>query len=154
MRHRESGEIRLIDFEYGGTNYAAFDIANHLNEHAGGTSAEENGIPDYSKFPNLDRQLGFCLEYVRTSRAILSGGVVGAGDVDDGADDDVCAEANDLLEQVQKFLLVNHLYWGLWAINQAAVEGCDEFDYLNFATSRINEFRARKEDMARTGTGK
>jgi len=60
-------------------------------------------------------------------------------------------EARDLLEQVQKFLLVNHLYWGLWAVNQAAVEGCDEFDYLNFATSRIGEFRRRKreeEDVA------
>jgi ethanolamine kinase len=147
MRHVGTGEIRLIDFEYGGTNYAAFDIANHLNEHAGGTTSHENGIPDYTKFPNIERQFAFCLEYVRTTRAMTSG-----GDVDgDDANDDAQAEARDLLERVQKFLLVNHLYWGLWAVNQAAVEGCDEFDYLNFATSRIGEFRRRKreeEDVA------
>lgn len=30
-----SDEVRFIDFEYGGINYQAFDIANHFNEYAG-----------------------------------------------------------------------------------------------------------------------
>ena len=140
MRHRETGKIQLIDFEYGGTNYAAFDIANHWNEHAGGTSAEENGLADYSRFPSPKRQMDFCLHYVRTSRELT--GV--AADADDDDEISLRVEAADLLCEVQKFLLVNHLYWGLWAVNQAAEEGCDEFDYINFATSRFGEFRAKK----------
>ncbi len=36
-QHPASGELKLIDFEYGGPNYRAFDIANHFNEWAGGT---------------------------------------------------------------------------------------------------------------------
>ncbi len=144
MRHPDTGHIRLIDFEYGGTNYAAFDIANHLNEHAGGTTSIENGIPDYAKFPTIDRQYSFCLEYVKTTmRTMASKG--GGGGVDDD-DARAEAEARDLLGQVQKFLLVNHLYWGLWAVNQAAVEGCDEFDYLNFASSRIGEYRRKRRE--------
>ena len=39
-------QIQLIDFEYGGTNYVAFDMTNHFNEHAGGTTKEESGVPD------------------------------------------------------------------------------------------------------------
>lgn len=30
-------QIMLIDFEYGGFNYCAFDIGNHFNMYAGGT---------------------------------------------------------------------------------------------------------------------
>ena len=37
LEHPGSGELKLIDFEYGGPNYRAFDIANHFNEWAGGT---------------------------------------------------------------------------------------------------------------------
>jgi ethanolamine kinase len=147
MRHLETGKIQLIDFEYGGTNYAAFDIANHWNEHAGGTSAEENGIADYTRFPSPERQMDFCLHYVRTSRELTMGAAAEAdAEADDDADDECSlrAEASDLLDEVRKFLLVNHLYWGLWAVNQAAEEGCDEFDYINFATSRFGEFRAKK----------
>ena len=147
MRHLETGKIQLIDFEYGGTNYAAFDIANHWNEHAGGTSAEENGLADYTRFPSPERQMDFCLHYVRTSRELTMGAAAEAdAEADDDADDECSlrAEASDLLDEVRKFLLVNHLYWGLWAVNQAAEEGCDEFDYINFATSRFGEFRAKK----------
>jgi ethanolamine kinase len=138
MRHQETGKIQLIDFEYGGNNYAAFDIANHWNEHAGGTSAEENGLADYSRFPSPERQMDFCLHYVRTSRELT--GAANADDDNGGSR----AEAADLLEEVGKFLLVNHLYWGLWAVNQAAEEGCDGFDYINFATSRFKEFHTKK----------
>merc|ERR1712154_398002 len=37
MKNKVTGDIKLIDFEYGGVNYASFDIANHFNEYAGGT---------------------------------------------------------------------------------------------------------------------
>ena len=144
MRHEDTNKIQLIDFEYGGTNYAAFDIANHWNEHAGGTSAEENGNTDYTRFPTAERQLSFCVEYVKTARALTTPDETTTTNDPKNGDDDLQLEAQELLEEVKKFLLVNHLYWGLWAINQAAEEGCDGFDYINFATSRFNEFHAKK----------
>ena len=33
-----SGELRLVDFEYGGLNYRGFDLATHLSHWAGGAS--------------------------------------------------------------------------------------------------------------------
>ena len=37
-------------------------------------------------------------------------------------------------------MLINHWYWGLWAVNQARDEGCEAFPYLTYACSRINEY--------------
>mmetsp|Transcript_13669 Transcript_13669/g.26717 ORF Transcript_13669/g.26717 Transcript_13669/m.26717 type:complete len:545 (+) Transcript_13669:93-1727(+) len=158
MRHPETNRIQLIDFEYGGTNYAAFDMANHFNEHAGGTSAKENGQTDYSKFPDLERQKKFCVEYVKMMRRLQSNGDLSGSNVEgkglgnaDKAEgiipvEEVHEEAMDLLDQVHQFILVNHLYWGLWAINQAAEEGCEDFDYIRYATNRFQEYYARKKD--------
>jgi thiamine kinase-like enzyme len=55
-------DIRLIDLEYGAINYAAFDIANHFMEYAGGTDEgkSDSGIPDYNRLPNNAQQIAFC----------------------------------------------------------------------------------------------
>ncbi|KAL7504965.1 hypothetical protein ACHAXN_002519 [Cyclotella atomus] len=134
MRDPATNKIQLIDFEYGGTNYKAFDIANHFNEHAGGTTAEEGATPDYNKFPKEERQKMFCIEYVKKVNELKS------------HDGDAQQEAMDLLDQVKEFVLINHLYWGLWAVNQAAEEGCEEFDYLTYATNRFNQFYKQKAE--------
>ena len=34
-RFRDDDRAYFIDFEYGGFNYLAYDIANHFNEHTG-----------------------------------------------------------------------------------------------------------------------
>lgn len=82
------------------------------------------------------------MEYVRTAKRLESMKSDITEPSDDGSDDDagLHAEAADLLSHVQKFVLINHLYWGLWAVNQAAEEGCEEFDYINYASNRFNMF--------------
>jgi len=166
MRNKATGHIQLIDFEYGGSNYAAFDMANHFNEYAGGTTAKENGVPDYTRFPNPERQTKFCVEYVKmtkrlesmrsdiTDRADYDAAVGGNNNGNNDQkeemvieeDEGIMNEALQLLSHVQKFILVNHLYWGLWAVNQAAEEGCEEFDYLTFASNRFNEYYVKKSE--------
>ena len=137
MRHPTTGRAQLIDFEYGGTNYVAFDIANHFNEFAGGTTSEEDGVPDYSLYPGAARREAFVRAYVRAA-----GGGEGA---DAAGADGEAARARALLEEVRAFVPANHLYWGLWAINQAAAEGCDDFDYLTYAEHRFGEYYKVKE---------
>jgi len=107
-------EFQLIDFEYGGINYAAFDIANHFNEYAGGT---EDGQTRYELFPNKEQRRRFLTEYLDGKEGFQ--------------------EMWDLMED---FLEINHLYWGLWACNQAVVEGCKEFDYLLYGKNRFNRY--------------
>ena len=57
-------------------------------------------------------------------------------EVDDDVQHDVHAKVMELYHQVKEFMLVNHLYWELWTINQATEEGCKEFDYITYATKR------------------
>ena len=137
MSHVTTGKIQLIDFEYGGINYAAFDIANHFNEYAGGASSEENGVPNYELFPSCDRQRIFIAEYVESIR------------------DASCKsqkfsltkqeQIESLVKESQAFVLPNHLFWGLWGVNQAAVEGTEDFDYLIYAVNRFKRYFICKE---------
>jgi len=132
---RTNGDISLIDFEYGGVNYIAFDIANHFNEFCGGTSAEDNGVPDYTRFPSEEQQDLFLRTYLDVKRQYSSNG-----------DDIVDAEEETilLLKEVKAYVLVNHLYWGLWAVNQAATEGTSEFDYLEYSKNRFKRYFEEK----------
>ena len=61
-----------------------------------------------------------------------------------GDDDDEDKQVKSLLREVHAFVLANHLYWGLWAVNQAAMEGCDAFDYLEYAKCRFDEYKKGK----------
>mmetsp|Transcript_15830 Transcript_15830/g.24643 ORF Transcript_15830/g.24643 Transcript_15830/m.24643 type:complete len:394 (+) Transcript_15830:138-1319(+) len=120
-------KLQLIDFEYGGLNYCAFDIANHFNEFAGGT---DDAKPNYALFPSPEFQTQFCQTYLEeTSDKVTDG------------------DTQDLVRNVQGFVLVNHLYWGLWGVNQAATEGCEEFDYLLYAHNRFQQYFAVKAEQ-------
>ncbi len=65
MVNSDSGKIFLIDFEYGGINYIAFEIANHFNEYAG-----VKPEPDFTRFPSESHMLKFCEVYISQSKAL------------------------------------------------------------------------------------
>jgi len=135
MRHENSGEVKLIDFEYGGVNFIAFDIANHLNEYAGGPD-NDAGQTNYDLFPSLEQQKHFISTYVQAGLTSTSTSTTST-----------CADESKIesfIQEVNIFVLANHLYWGLWAVNQAAVEGTDEFDYLAYAVNRFNRYYETK----------
>ncbi len=135
MKHETSGDVKFIDFEYGGVNYIAFDIANHFNEWAGGIENNE-GRTDYSLFPSKEQQIEFVKTYLQTAST-------------NSKNDDNIVDENTLssmMIEIEVFLLANHLYWGLWAVNQAAIEGTNEFDYLAYGVNRFNRYFETKYD--------
>jgi ethanolamine kinase len=119
--------IQLIDFEYGGLNYQAFDIANHFNEFAGGT---DTSVPRYELFPNPEQQSLFITAYLETATGQVPTDL----------------EVENMTRQVHSFILANHVYWALWAVIQAAIEGCDDFDYLTYGTHRLRRYRVCKDE--------
>ena len=125
LLNKLTGQVHLIDFEYGGTNYRGFDIANHWNEWAGGTQVEMNGRCEYDRFPTNDDKLNFCKSYLNEKNGILN------------TSDD---EAMELVYESNKFVLLNHWFWGLWAVNQVVLEGVDDFDYITYAESRAKQY--------------
>lgn len=137
-------KVQFIDFEYGGTNYAAFDIANHFNEYAGGT---DDGVPNYDTYPKLEAQLTFVETYLQFVRFFenADGGEDASDDEKKHVGTEISSDAvNALLDEVNSFVLADHLYWGLWAINQSAVEGCDSFNYLLYAENRLKRYQDLK----------
>jgi ethanolamine kinase len=134
--------VELIDFEYGGINYRAFDIANHFNEYAGGPPTD--AIPNYDLLPNEGQQRFFIRTYLETAAATTSvtTATVVVPSQDSASEVKIISEApvDALLREVQIFGLANHLYWGLWAIHQASTEGCAVYDYLTYAVCRIRQY--------------
>jgi ethanolamine kinase len=129
MWDKNTKDIQLIDFEYGGINYLSYDIANHFNEFAGGT--EGDATPDYGLFPSPALQRDFVTEYLT---ATTHGTEPSSEKID------------ALLTEIKGFVLANHLVWGLWGVNQAATEGCVEFDYLKYGSYRIQRYYNDKKE--------
>jgi ethanolamine kinase len=123
MLHTTSGEVRFIDYEYGACGYAAFDIANHFCEYAGFDSDFASGFPD------ADARARFVAAYLTAQLAPqqASGAVA-----DPQATRDFC-------EVVDFFVLVNHLWWGAWALIQARHSPID-FDFMDYARLRFAGF--------------
>lgn len=127
LLHKETS-IQLIDFEYGGINYATFDIANHMNEYAGGPPHDP--FPNYEWFPSPEKQTEFIRYYLTT---YLKQGPSKS-------------QVDNMLQELHGFLLANHLYWGLWAVNMAYSEGCETFDYMEYAVNRFKQYAICKKE--------
>lgn len=114
----DTSKIVFIDYEYGGMNYAAFDIANHFCEWAGDFT-ETNPTPHLmnftEKYPNSEEQEIFIRKYLGPERE---------------------TEIPAWIEAVEKFKELSHLCWGLWGIIQEN-NSQNDFDYLGYSLQRL-----------------
>ncbi|ORX44022.1 choline/ethanolamine kinase [Hesseltinella vesiculosa] len=117
-------EAAFIDYEYGCYGFRGFDIGNHFNEYAGFEC-------DYSQYPSPEFQREWLTGYLTASH--------------DGKTPEV-SEVEQLYSEVNGFSLASHYYWGLWALLQAMVSDID-FDYMEYAVLRFNEYERRKEQV-------
>lgn len=129
----DADDFQLIDFEYGCYNYRGFDIANHFCEWAGGC---DDADPKYEYFPSETEQLAFCSAYLDALSQ-------GKPDMEQSRNEMLCT----LMNEVAYFVQVVHLYWGIWALNQACDEGCGTFDYLQYGRRRLVEGRRRRKGV-------
>lgn len=128
--NEEKEEVTFIDYEYADYNYQALDIGNHFCEFAGVDKYEPNLYPD------KEFQLKWLKEYLE------------AWYLENGNNSDVTEEAVEILYiQVNKFSLAAHLFWGTWALIQAAHSTLD-FDFLGYAKERIDEYFSRKHFLS------
>ena len=137
----------LVDFEYGGMNYLGFDLANHLCEWIGGTERADMD-PSLERFPDAAQRRAFVAAYLEAAARARARGASAAA-----AAPPAEAEIDALLGEVDEFVVVDHLFWGLWAVNQEASEGCAEHDYLHYATVRLGEFWRLEDARAAPTSG-
>lgn len=121
---KATDRITFIDYEYAGPNFQAFDIGNHFTEFAG------VDVIDYSHYPSKEFQLKWLRCYLEVYH--------GPGK---------CVTDHDvfvLYVQTNKFALASHFLWTIWALIQAEHSTID-FDFVTFAQTRYNEYKARKD---------
>ena len=119
--------VELIDYEYSGYSYRAFDLANHFNEWCGFECIWEN-------FPNEDTQKRFAKEYLE---AFYDGQIEKI---------DLEKEINKLVEDIKWFDLASNYYWGIWALIQAALSIID-FNYCDYGRLRFKRYFEIKKKL-------
>ena len=113
-------DVEVIDYEYSGYNYRAFDIVNHFNEWCG---FEVN----WDIFPNEDTQRRFLKIYYENYYGDKKGEI------------DMDEKINQTLEDIKWFDLASNYYWGVWALIQAALSMID-FNYNEYANLRFKRY--------------
>ncbi|KAK7322572.1 hypothetical protein VNO77_25958 [Canavalia gladiata] len=140
MLDEEANSVTIIDYEYANYNPVAYDIANHFCEMAANYHTEEPHILNFNKYPDFDERQRFVKAYLGTSDnyhvVFLKLWVLYAGEQPGN-------EVEQLLQEIEKYTLANHLFWGIWGIISAQVNTID-FDYKEYAKQRFQEYWARK----------
>lgn len=122
LYHESWDRVRIIDYEYGGYNYRAYDLANHFCEHCGFDCDYEKG------YPSAAQQMFFLRHYIAKANPDLYLSLLR----DQVADPFTKA----LMQIVNQYTLAAHLFWGTWALVQAKHSPID-FDFLNYARLRF-----------------
>ncbi|GAB2299647.1 hypothetical protein Dimus_033707 [Dionaea muscipula] len=126
MITEETRTITLIDYEYASYNPVSYDLANHFCEMVANYHTETPHLLDYSKYPGLEDRRRFVYAYLSSS-----------------GDEPSEAEVDILVEEIDKYTLSNHLFWGIWGIISAYVNKID-FDYMEYARQRFQQYWLRK----------
>jgi ethanolamine kinase len=113
-------DVEVIDYEYSGYNYRAFDLVNHFNEWCGFDLNWDN-------FPNEDTQRRFLKIYFETYYESKKEEI------------DINEKINGMLEDIKWFDLASNYYWGVWALIQAALSIID-FNYNEYANLRFKRY--------------
>lgn len=126
MMDEQTRVLTVIDYEYASYNPVAYDIANHFCEMAANYHTEMPHVLDYSIYPDLDERRRFIRTYLMSS-----------------GNEPSDAEVEQLVDDVEKYTLANHIFWGLWGIISGHVNKID-FDYMEYARQRFAQYRSRK----------
>lgn len=129
MMDEETRSITFIDYEYAGYNHVAFDIANHFCEMVADYHTETPHIMDFRKYPGLEERKRFLSTYLFSSGRSPSE-----------------PELEKLVQEVEKYTLASHLFWGLWGIISHHVNKID-FDYLGYARQRFQPYWSKKSEL-------
>ncbi|CAL4978256.1 unnamed protein product [Urochloa decumbens] len=123
MIYEETRQVTLIDYEYASFNPVAFDIANHFCEMAADYHTATPHVLDFTKYPDVEEQRRFVQTYLSSSGEMASD-----------------EEVKNLLGLIAKYTLASHLFWGLWGIISAHVNKNIDFEYMEYARQRFDQY--------------
>lgn len=128
LHNAEWDRVQIIDYEYGGYNFRAFDFANHFCENCGFEF-------DLNMYPDISHQFSFFKAYMTKASPELLATLE--------ANRESKAFFHALYDAVNRYALASHLFWGFWAVVQAGHSKID-FDFLEYAGKRFAAFDQQK----------
>uniref|UniRef100_A0A6B2L923 ethanolamine kinase n=1 Tax=Arcella intermedia TaxID=1963864 RepID=A0A6B2L923_9EUKA len=129
---KEEGTVTFVDYEFSGLGNRYFDLANHFCEWCGLDF-------DYSLFPTREQQLEFLVAYLTN--------------LSPTKEEPNQKELESLQEIVNKYQLLSHYFWGLWAKIMAEKSNSNIFDYKKYSETRMKlYFQVKKELLPETST--
>lgn len=129
MMDEHTSSLTLIDYEYASYNPIAYDIANHFCEMTADYHSQTPHILDYTSYPDVEERTRFVRAYLTsTGRKAKE------------------EEVEALVDEVEKYTLPNHLFWGLWGIISGHINKID-FDYFEYARQRFDQYWLRKPEL-------
>ncbi|XP_078271483.1 choline kinase alpha isoform X3 [Rhinoraja longicauda] len=133
-----NNKLMLIDFEYSSYNFRGFDFGNHFCEWMYDYNCDEYPffIADIKKYPTKMQQLHF----IRVYNAELQN----AFEVLD--EKQIAKMEEQMLEEINRYALASHFFWGLWSIIQARISTI-EFGYLEYAIARFETYFEQKRQL-------
>lgn len=129
--NEETDDIILIDYEYAGPNYSAFDIAHHFCEFSGVENV------DYQRYPDEAVQKMWIQMYLEEMQKVKAGTALPIQE----------KVVHDLYCEVNTIVLGCHLIWVVWSLFQA-VNSTINFDFMEYASLRFAEYVKRKSLLA------
>ncbi|KAL8226371.1 hypothetical protein R6Q57_016203 [Mikania cordata] len=124
--------VTLIDYEYASYNPVAYDLANHFCEWAANYHTDTPHALDYNMYPDSEDRRRFVQSYLSST---------GKQPSDD--------EVDQLIDDIERYTLANHIFWGLWGIISGYVTHID-FDYIEYARQRFNQYWLRKPQLLKS----
>lgn len=133
LHNPEWNRVQIIDYEYGGYNFRGFDFANHFCEYCGFELT-------LALYPSIEQQFGFFRAYMSTAAPEMLAQLE--------VDRDSEAFFRALYDVVNRYVLASHLFWGFWALVQAAYSKID-FDFLLYAAKRFDAFDLQRNILVK-----
>eukprot|EP01083_Nonionella_stella_P292431 994578_1 len=122
---KETGQVVLIDFEFTSFNYRGFDFGVMFSQ-CGRVQFKETDLTGSAERKNV---IAYYLK-----------------EFDEFEEDKYTKqEWNCLLTKFDtialEFCMITAFFWGMWAVNQVMSEISTEFDFLNYAKQRLDQYR-------------
>ncbi|XP_031127427.1 probable choline kinase 3 [Ipomoea triloba] len=129
MFDEKTRSITIIDYEYASYNPIAYDFANHFCEMTADYHTETPHVLDYTKYPGVEERRRFVHSYLSSA-----------------GHEPRDSEVKQLVDDAEKYILPNHLFWGLWGIISGYVNSID-FDYKEYARQRFCQYWLKKPEF-------
>jgi len=135
MKLKDCHRLIFIDFEYSGSNYLEYDIANYFCEWMADYHSSTPHFIEKSKYPCQEQQESFILHYLKSKHP-------------EKLHDQLLNESKVIMQRIPLFTLCSHLLWGLWGIiggSNARKDG--DFDYISYAMTRLQMYSEQRANL-------